>query len=395
MKIKLIYVTTVPITVKSFLVQEIRYMKTHGFDVEVVSSPGEELASLGIEEALPVHGILMPRGISPLGDLVALLMLWSVFRKLRPAIVHGSTAKAAFLSMLAATISDVPVRVYVMRGLMTEIGSGIMGKILRAVEWVTCRCSHQVIAVSRSVADTVVKENLCPDRKIKVMGKGSSVGIDADRMFDPHINYEKYRRCGRIRYGIPLEATVVGFVGRFVKAKGVVELYEAWKTVREKRREAILLMIGWSESRDSVPESFTRGLREDPRIFMINSVRRWDMPWHYCMMDILVLPTHREGFPNVVLEASAMELPVVATRVTGCVDAVLDGTTGTLVPVRDPAKLAEAIEAYVTDGDLRLRHGKAGREWVLEHFQPERLLEAYYEEYVRLLSQRGQPIPSE
>ena len=132
-------------------------------------------------------------------------------------------------------------------------------------------------------------------------------------------------------------------------------------------------------------------LRTDARVHLLGHVR--DMPALYAAMDLLVLPTYREGFPYVPMEAAAMALPVVATLVPGCVDAVVDGVTGTLVPPRDPAALAAAIARYLGDPDLRRRHGQAGRERVLRDFRPGDIWEATYQEYVRLLRAKGLPVP--
>jgi glycosyltransferase involved in cell wall biosynthesis len=135
------------------------------------------------------------------------------------------------------------------------------------------------------------------------------------------------------------------------------------------------------------------GLRNDPRVIMIDFVPHRQMARHYAVMDLIVLPSHREGFPNVALEAAAMELAVIATQVTGCRDAVKDSVTGTLTRPRDPSALAEAIQRYLDDKELRLDHGKKGREWVVRDFQQEIIWDARYREYVRLMVERGLPVP--
>src|SRR5690606_1224468 len=162
---------------------------------------------------------------------------------------------------------------------------------------------------------------------------GSGNGVDARGRFDPGRLDPGTRERVRERLGIPTGATVVGYVGRIVRDKGVVELVQAWSELRETHPDLHLLIVGPFEPQDPVPEAVARRLREDPRIHPVGL--DWNTPPLYTAMDVVALPSYREGFPNVPLEAAAMELAVVATRIPGCVDAVVDGCTGTLVPPRD------------------------------------------------------------
>src|SRR5262249_18575507 len=177
-------------------------------------------------------------------------------------------------------------------------------------------------------------------------------------------------------------AVGVGFVGRIGRDKGLVELVRIWQTLREEFAPLRLLIAGRFESQDPLPADVEATLQNDPRIHLAGEVR--DIPSIYRTLDLLVLPTYREGFGTVLLEAAAMEVPVVATRVTGCVDAVRDGETGTLVPARDAEALTSAVRAYLRDADLRRRHGMGGRQRALRDFDPEVIREALFREYVRL-----------
>jgi len=374
------------------MIGQIRYMRDKGFDVHVVSGPGAELDCLASEN-IPIHPIRLTRGLSPLGDLVALVSLYRLFAGLKPTIVHGSTAKGGPLSMIAAAIAKTPIRIYTLRGLIIELGSGLMNNIFRVLEWLACRCSSQILAVSRSVADIMIQEKLCKPDKIKVLENGSSMGVDAKNRFNPDLVTKADIDRLRKQLGIPPDALVLGFVGRIVRDKGVVELTAAWRRLRLEYENLFLLMIGPAEPQDPVPVEVLQELRTDPRVIMIDFVQNEDMPKYYRIMDLVVLPTHREGFPNVPLEAAAMELPVLATHVTGCVDAVVDGVTGTLVPASDYSALGSAIRAYTNDQAKRKAHGKAGRKRVISDFRPEMLWEAQYQEYVRLLGEKGLPGP--
>jgi glycosyltransferase involved in cell wall biosynthesis len=178
-------------------------------------------------------------------------------------------------------------------------------------------------------------------------------------------------------------------VGRVVRDKGIHELCEAWRRVRREVPRARLLLVGKAEPQDPVSEHVLRELQNDPTVHLAGFVA--DVPGLYAASDVVVLPTYREGLPNVPLEAAAMGLPVVATRVVGCVDAVLHGLTGTLVPPRDAGALAEAMIGYARDPMLRARHGEAGRRRVLQEFVPERLWAELASVYERLQGDRRVP----
>jgi len=258
---------------------------------------------------------------------------------------------------------------------------------LRWTERTACWLAHQVICVSESVRGVAIAEGLCSAEKIKVLGHGSIDGIEADGRFDPARVPAESRRRVRARYEIPEPAPVIGYVGRIVRDKGLIELAQSWRVLREEYPPLHLLLAGPFESQDPIPPDVETTLRTDPRIHLAGMVH--DMPSFYRALDLLVLPTYREGFPASLLEASAMELPVIATRIPGCIDAVRDGETGLLVPVRDAEALTAAIRVYLDDPLLRRQHGIHGRRRALSDFDPEKLRQALFQEYLRLLGDRG------
>lgn len=388
---RLLHVTTVPMSL-TFLRGQVAYMRDRGFAVHALSSPGEDLVEFGAAHEVPVHAVEMPRRITPGSDLKAISAIADVIREVRPAIVHAHTPKGGLLGMLAAALTRVPVRIYHMRGLPMMTATGPKRVLLSATERVACRLAHLVLCNSHSMRQVAVDEGLCPPGKIRVLLGGSGNGVDASGQFDPASLDPDARATTRSRLGIPADAVVVGFVGRIVRDKGVAELAEAWSRLRGRHPEAHLLMVGPFEPQDPIPSAVESILREDPRVHLAGM--DWNTPPLYAAMDLVVLPTYREGFPNVPLEAAAMRLPVIATRIPGCVDAVEDGVTGTLVPVQDSASLADALEGYLTDAALRHRHGKAGRERVLREFRQEAIWEAMHQEYARLLRDAGYPAPT-
>ena len=388
--IVLIHVTTVPQSLR-FVAGQAAYMRTKGFESHAVSSPGPFLTQFATEESVPVYAVSMARRITPFRDLAALVRLWRLFRTLRPHIVHAHTPKGGLLGMLAARLAGVPVRIYHMHGLPFITATGLRRRILMATEAVSCRLASQVLCVSRSVRSLAVDLRLSPPEKIQVLLRGSCNGIDAETEFNPDRLNSLVRNEVRHRYGIPPDATVVGFVGRLARAKGLVELSDAWGILRNEHLDLHLLLIGPEEPGDPPPPGLLKQLRADPRVHF--GGENWDTPPLYRAMDILVLPTHREGFPIVLLEAAAMELPIVATRVTGCLDAVQDDITGTLVPAYDPEALAGGLQRYMCDPVLRRRHGAAARVRVRCEFSSEAMREAIYQEYIRWLEAMGLVMP--
>lgn len=384
-KVRLVHVTTVPMSLM-FLRGQVGFMRGRGVEISAVSSPGPELDAFARSEGVAVRAVEMPRRITPLRDLVSVARLRRVLREIRPAIVHAHTPKGGLLGMIAATLAGVPVRVYHMRGLPLMTASGLKRRLLRATEALSCRLAHQVFCVSHSLRAVAVEEGVCPPAKIRVLLAGSGNGVDASGRFNPDAVGPRARTETRARFGIPADASVIGFVGRLVRDKGLVELASAWQQLREDFPEARLLLVGPWEPQDPVPAEIRTRLESDPRVHLAGS--DWNTPPLYAAMDLVALPTYREGFPNVPLEAAAMGLPVVATRIPGCVDAVWDGATGTLVPPRDGDALARALRAYLADRLLRQQHGCAGRERVLREFQQETLWEALYQEYLKLLRNR-------
>lgn len=390
-RIRLLHLTTVPMSF-TFLRGQPGFLARRGIDVQAVSSPDPELRAFGEAEGIPVHAARMLRRISPLRDLGALARVVGVMRRVRPHVVHAHTPKGGLLGMMGAWLARVPVRIYHMRGLPMATATGPRRLLLRTTERVSCALAHRVFCVSGSLREVAVAEGLCPPDKIVVPGGGSGQGVDAAGRFDPARLPAGTRAAVRAGFGIPDDAVVVGFVGRIVRDKGVGELAEAWARVRDEFPRARLLLVGPFEPQDPLAPETEAALRNDPTVVLAGE--DWDTPRLYAVMDLVVLPSYREGFPNVPLEAASMELPVVSTRVPGCVDAVAHSETGTLVPVRDAAALGDALRAYLADPVLRAAHGRAGRARVMREFRRERVWEALYAQYLELLRARGLPLPA-
>jgi glycosyltransferase involved in cell wall biosynthesis len=383
-QILLLHITAVPQALASWRGQ-VGYMKQRGLHVHYLSSPGRLLERFSWEAKIPAWAVPLSPNLSSPADLRSLWRLWRRLRELRPTIVHAHSTKGGLLGLLAARLARVPVLLYHLHGLPYVTARGPKRWLLRGAERLACRLAHRVLCVSHSVRAVALFDRVCPADKMCVLLNGSVGGVDAALRFHPGRFSSLDRRDARRQWGMPPDALVMGFVGPLVRDKGVVELVAAWQQLRDDNPHLHLVMAGEFGPRDPLPLEVRKLLAEDERLTLLGVVPHEQMPEVYQALDLLVLPTHREGMPSVLLEASAMGLPVVATGIPGCVDVVEHGVTGTLVPPGHVAALTEAVQTYLGQPLLRQAHGLAGRDKVLREFAPQPLWEATWQEYRSLL----------
>jgi glycosyltransferase involved in cell wall biosynthesis len=357
-----------------------RLMSRAGFDVHMISSPGELAEQSSAREGAGFHPVSMARRIAPWRDLGSLGRLCATLRRLKPQVVVAGTPKAGLLGTIAAWVLRVPVRIYYVHGLPLLTARGVRRHILRATERLACAAATHVVCVSPSMRRELIAARLCAARKTTVLANGSASGVDVG-WFNPRRSLAM-RADVRARLDIPGDAQVVGFVGRVVREKGICELHRAWRDLRERCASAFLMIVGPAEAVDPIPEETWQALTADPRVRIVGL--DWNTAPLYAAMDVLCLPSHREGCPNVPLEAAAMQLPVVAFRVPGVVDAVHDGVTGRLVEPMQVDALADALHTYLSDAVLRQQHGAAGRRRVVALFRRELVWSALTRFYVSL-----------
>lgn len=376
---RVVHVVTVPFSFR-LLEGQPTFMASKAIDVHAIASPGPLGEQFAHSEPVTVHPIEMTRRMTPWADARSLLRLAAKLRELRPDVVHAGTPKAGLLGVLAAWLMGVPVRIYQVRGLPMLTARGMRRRVLRHTERLAAAAATHVLCNSHSLRTAMIEEDLCPASKMDVLLGGSSNGVDAAGRFNPHRAGSAVGSQTRQRLGIPRDALVIGYIGRLVREKGIVELWNAWQQLRAESARAHLLLVGPLEAEDPIPASIQEALGRDERVHQTGL--EWNTPPLYAAMDVFCLPSHREGFPNAVLEAAAMALPVVATRIPGTVDAVQDGITGTLVSPYDAAALAAALRQYIADAAMRARHGSAGRRRVDREFKRERLWSALHDYYV-------------
>lgn len=339
-------------------------LRAQGFDVGFLSGPGPELQRAA-QRGFETHNIDLPREISPWRDVRALISILRTLRAARPNLLVAGTPKAGLLGALAARIARVPNIVLVLHGLRSETLTGFKGWVVSRLEWLAARAAHRVVCVSPSLRRRAISRGIVRHENSIVIGDGSANGIDLGS-FKRSADLRHRASLLREELGLASGNRVIGYVGRIVRDKGIAELVASFQQLYTDDRELRLLLVGGFEEGDPVPETIRRTIEEHPAI-LLQEFREPIQPW-YQLLDVLVLPTYREGLPTVLLEAQAAGVPVVTTRVTGTVDAVMEGETALVVEARDSAALKEAIESLLRDPDRRRRMAEAGGRFVSTRF---------------------------
>ena len=377
------FVVTASISL-GFLNRQLQQLKRRGWRTAVASAPTVpgQLEQFAQREEAEAHVVAMEREISPRADALALWQLVQTVRKVRPDVVNVGTPKAGLLGGLAGVMSRVPVRIYTLHGLRLETVTGARRHLLLAAERLAMACAHRVVCVSPSLRDRVHELRLAPAHKTVVLGAGSVNGIRIPDQATVHPQSELYRAALDLPAGTP----VVGFVGRFTRDKGIAELLSAYQLVRAQRPEAKLLLVGDFEEGDPVAQALRREIETDPGVIRAGFVP--DVTAYYPLMNVLALPTYREGLGLAILEAAALGVPAVTTDATGARDAMQPGITGWRVPVGDAQALASALLEALDQPTEAVRRGLAGQQWVRQQFSPEVVQERWADYYDELMEWR-------
>lgn len=340
---KLLRITTVPISLKLLLTGQMRYMAAHGLQVVMASADGPELEQVLQEEGCPHIMIPFTRAITPLQDLKCLWQLMQLIRRERPDIIHTHTPKAGLLGMLAARLLGVPVRIHTIAGLPFMTASGFRRRLLIAMEKLTFWGAQHVWPNSQSMLAYVREQKLCPERKLHVIGQGSTNGIDLQQ-FSPEVMEAEKLESIKATFSYDPQYTYLLAVGRIVKDKGIPELVAAFTALQNEYPLLRLLLIGPLEeerTEELLPPATLAAIQENTSIQHI----AWtdEVAYYLHLADILVHASHREGFPNVPLQAGAMKCPIVCSTIPGNVDIVSHGETGRLFEVGELDSLVAAL----------------------------------------------------
>lgn len=357
---KLIRTSTIPTSLKTFLNGSFEALREK-YDLVLVSSPGKELDELREKYGVKTIGVPMERRMSPAKDLKSLWRLIRAFRKEKPYMVHSMTPKAGLLCMMAAWIMRVPRRVHTFTGLVWPTATGFSRRILMATDWLTCACATHVIPEGQGVMNDLRQVTKKP---MRVLGYGNVRGVDMDYWCRKNADEEKYRQLRRE------DKFTFLFVGRIVRDKGINELVEAFKQLRERQKNVRLLLVGGFEDKlDPISEDTRAYIGICPAIEYLGLQSGSELLACYAASDCFVFPSYREGFPNTVLEAGAMELPSIVTDINGSKEIVKNEENGLVIPSKNVPKLVEAMERIVENGDLREQMVANARKMVGDRFE--------------------------
>ncbi|THF69517.1 glycosyltransferase [Deinococcus sp. Arct2-2] len=367
-----------------FLRGHLAKLQNQGWSTGVASAPSNvgQLEAFALQEGAQAFPLAIEREISPRSDLQALWQTYQTLRRFRPTVLNVGTPKAGLVGGLAGVAAQIPLRIYTVHGLRLETTTGIKRRILTLAERIAMACAHRVVCVSPSLRGQILQLRLVPAHKTIVLGAGSANGISIPNLPD----FLHQTLALREKFTLSSNTPVVGFVGRFTRDKGIAELMAAFRTLKEHHPESKLLLVGDYEEGDPIPPALRNEIDQEEGVIKAGFVK--DVTPYYPLMTILALPTYREGFPTVALEAAALGVPLVTTTATGARDAVRDGRTGWLVPVGDAAALAHALSEALADPKEAIRRGAAGRAWVATEFVPADVHQRWSNYYNDLLEWR-------
>lgn len=354
-KKKIIRVTTVPESI-CFYYDIIPTLQKE-YEVVGVSSPGEELNALS-EKGVRTIEVAMERRISIVSDIKSLWEMYKVLRKEKPHVVHSMTPKAGLITMLAAWLCHVPVRIHTFTGLVWPTATGVKRRILMTTDWITCACATHVIPEGKGVLNDLKNEGITK-KPMKVLGYGNVMGVDMQRFSPTRINVLK-------------DASVFTFVfvGRIVSDKGINELVSAFVKLNEKYKSTKLVLVGsYEHDLDPVSDVTLQQIDNNDAIDACGLKLGDDLLKKYAAADCFVMPSYREGFPNTVLEAGAMGLPSIVTDINGSREIIENGINGIIIPPKDANALYEAMELMLTDDIAREKMQNNARPMIESRFE--------------------------
>ena len=371
---KIIRTSTVGLSLNIFCKGLFNELTKEGYEVVALSSPDKDLKEVEEREGIRTIGVKMCRRISPLKDLKSLFKLIKVFRKEKPDMVHSITPKAGLLSMIAAKLAGVPVRLHTFTGLVFPTSKGIKRKLLLTTDRITCLCATHIMAEGKGVKSDLIN-NRVTRKNISVLGYGNIRGID--------LNYYD-RTPGVMQKACEIRKQVIGdaqfskdtetspfvfvFVGRLAADKGIDNLISAFSRLENEGRNVRLIMAGDFEPADPLKAETIDYIHSSQNVLFTGA---WvdDVRPYLAAADALVFPSRREGFPNVVIEAGAMGLPSIVTDINGSNEIITDGLNGIIVPVDDTSALTEAIRRFVDNKEDCSKMAMASRKSVAERFE--------------------------
>lgn len=366
-----------------FLKGQVNFLVKQGYDVVIISGPGEEISALAKQEAAKLITIPFTTRISPWQDLKHLCKVIAIVKSEQPDIINAGNPKSGFLIMLAAWWLRRKNRFFTMHGLLSDTKTGLKKYIIRLTEKLSCRLSHRVIVVGHALRQHAVETGIVANNHCVVLENGSCNGVDVGVFSrnEPAINKAAALSA---QFKITPHNYILGFVGRLSKDKGIDLLMDAFNRLKLNHPELRLLIVGPLINEHMLTEEVLYQLYNDDNIFYTGKLQ--EVLPAYILMNVLVLPSLREGLANVILEASATEVPVVASDIPGCRDALIHLHTGELFDKGNVESLTATLEKMIQLPDTARQYGKNGRQFVATQFSNQKIWEAYLALYKEALS---------
>jgi len=384
---KLLRITTVPLSLEKLISGQMKFMGQNGFEVKMVSSYNSQFQELEQKENCKYLTVNMTRTISPFKDLLSLIQMIKVLKNERPHIVHTHTPKAGLIGMLAAKITGVPIRLHTVAGLPLMEAVGGKRKLLEMVEKLTYSCATMVYPNSGNLKSFIVKSKFCNPNKLKVIGHGSSNGIDTDS-FKRDANVDKKVKILFEELSFCKDDFIYVFVGRLVRDKGIEELIRAFRKLSGEFSTVKLLLVGPEEPNlDPLSENSLREIRENPRIISVGYQN--DVKPYLALSNVLVFPSYREGFPNVPMQAGCFDLPAIVTNINGCNEIIRDRQNGLIIAVKDEDALLGAMKTVLEDENLYNSMKEEARGAIIEKYEQKKMWGLILKEYNQHLKENG------
>ena len=377
---KLIRITTVPISIEKLLENQPKYFSKF-FDITIVSSDKSELEKLGKKQGVKTFCLPLTRKITPFKDIIAILKLYFFLKREKPKIVHSHTPKAGFVGMTASFFAGVPIRMHTVAGLPLMERKFIKKKVLIFIEKLTYLFASNVYSNSKKLMEYILSKKFCSERKIKTLANGSSNGIDTKYFSDNISLKNKTKLLNTLE--ILKNDFVFCYVGRVVKDKGINELVSAFNELNLKSRNCKLIIVGKIENETDPVSKSTMGIIKKNKNILLTGFKN-DVRPYLSIGNCFVFPSYREGFPNVLMQAGAMDLPCIATNINGCNEIIQDNINGFLIPPKNIDALVKAMQK-IMDKKLIIKLSKNCRLMVKEKYDQKFFWEKLLIEYNNLI----------
>ena len=380
MKKKISIVLTVPLSIETWFKGQPRYLSDY-YDIELITSHSESIEKIKAYENVTVTLVDFTRQINPLKDLKILFVLWRHFRHRQPDMVYSITPKAGLLGMISAWLARIPVRLHLIVGLAYFGSSGKRRFLLKTIEKITYFFATHLYANSLNLPKIISEE--LTSKAVNVIAHGSVNGVDTDYFKDTMDREEK--SALRQRLNIPHDAFILLFTGRIVGDKGVNELISAFDSLSSTYSKLTLLMVGDFEHHlDPIAQDSYEIIKNHPRIRVVPF--QDDIRPYFCISDLLILPSYREGLPNVLIEGGSCGIVMIATDINGCNEVIIHGENGLLVEPKNTLHLIETIQKLLREPDLYTSLKQNARQSILNRYDQHAYWNALHHELETLLN---------